>query len=270
MSVVQMSPCIVSERWSEVVEWSARILDLPVACRFASEGWARLNAASDGIVVVDPRHFGAPASGALVLDLEVRMLRRVVERAKGAGAKVLAPPKESPDGTLRAAIETPQGVVLWLRDERGTRKPGADLHQGPLHFTVGRQIAAPPARVFEAITRKEDLESFFVTRVKGDLSKEDKVTWSWEGHGDYELSRMELKANEFLSFHWKADRQGYDTRVQFALTPKDAGTELTITESGWDADPHGLKKAFDNCEGWTTFLGNLAVYLEHDIALMKS
>jgi uncharacterized protein YndB with AHSA1/START domain len=270
MSVVQMSPCILSERWSEVVEWSARILDLPVACRFASEGWARLFAETDGITVVDPRRFGAAAAGGLVLDLEVRMLARVVERAKSAGAKIIAQPQKSADGTLRAAIETPQGVVLWLRDTRGTKSEGDRVHQGPLHFTVNRRLAAPPARVFEAITKKEDLEAFFVTGVKGNLAKDDKAVWTFEGHGDHPLYRMELAVNEFLSFHWGGDTQGYHTRVQFALTPAEAGTELTITESGWDANRKGLKQAFDNCEGWTTFLGNLAMYLEHGIAVMKS
>jgi uncharacterized protein YndB with AHSA1/START domain len=58
--------------------------------------------------------------------------------------------------------------------------------------------------------------------------------------------------------------------VQFALTPSKTGTELAITESGWNADARGLKQSFDNCEGWTTFLANLSMYLEHDISVMKS
>jgi uncharacterized protein YndB with AHSA1/START domain len=266
MSVIQMSPCILSERWSEVVEWCARILDLPVSCRFAVDGWARLCAASEGITVIDPRRFGAEASGGLALDLEVRMLPRVVERAKAANARVVSPPSRGKDGILRAAIETPQGVALWLRElPRRSAETTGGVHQGPLHFTVNRRFAAPPARVFDAITKKADLESFFVTQVRGDFAKDETIVWGFEGHGEHLQHRIDLKINEFLSFRWGEGSQGYDTLVQFSLNPCDSGTELAITESGWDADPRGLKQAFDNCEGWTTFLGNLAMYLEHGI-----
>ena len=74
MSVIEMSPCILSERWSEVVEWCAHILDLPVSCKFATEGWARLCAASEGITVVDPRRLGM-ARGA-------RMASRSISRCQ--------------------------------------------------------------------------------------------------------------------------------------------------------------------------------------------
>ena len=63
MSIIQINPCIVSERWAEVVEWAARVLDVPVACD--SEGWALLHAASEGMLVLAPSRFaagtGAPA-----------------------------------------------------------------------------------------------------------------------------------------------------------------------------------------------------------------
>ena len=270
MGVVQMTPCTLSNRWSEFVEWSARVFDLPVACRFDDKGWAQLSASSAGIKVIDPRLYGpSGAKEQTVVQLEVRMLKRTVERAVGAGAKLVTPPEELPDqGALFATIESPQGIVLWLWDPRSEPDTGR-INQGPLHFTVHRQLAAPPARVFEAITKKEHLESFFVHRVDGDIVTDPKVTWFFEGHGAFEVHRMEVVVNEFLSFHWRADRQSYHTRAQFAVTPSNVGTELTVTESGWDADARGLKKAFDNCEGWTTFLGNLAMYLEHDIAILK-
>lgn len=265
MSIVQINPCIVSERWTEVVEWAARVLDVPVSCD--SEGWARLQATSDGILVLDPKRFASASP--LVLELQVPAVGPTVDRAKNAGAKVLSAPTRAADGTMRAEIETPQGVHLALRDEigRSTKRTGA-INDGPLHFTVNRKIAAPPARVFEAITKKEDLEAFFVPKVEGSLAKDERVTWTFPGHGAFSLQRIDLKVNEFLSFHWPA-RQAYDTRVQVALRAKDGGTEVAITESGWNADARGQRAAFDNCEGWTTFLANLSLYLEHGIAPLK-
>jgi uncharacterized protein YndB with AHSA1/START domain len=270
MSVIQINPCIVSERWTEVVEWAARVLDVPVACD--SGGWALLHAATEGMLVLAPSRFAAasrPADGSVVLELQVRGVGPTVERARHAGARVVASPNKAADGTMRAAIETPHGVVLWLRDETAkvTKRSGV-LNDGPLHFTVQRSFAVPPARVFEAITKKEDLEAFFVAKVEGDLAKDETATWSFEEDGAFPIHRIDVKVNEFLSFHW-ASFQGYDTRVQFAVRPADGGAELAITESGWNADARGQQGAFDNCEGWTTFLANLSLYLEHGIAPMR-
>jgi uncharacterized protein YndB with AHSA1/START domain len=248
-----------------VIEWAARVLDVPVACD--SEGWGLLHAASEGVLVLDPKRFAD--SSALVLELQVHAVGRTVERARGAGAKVLSPPKKDPDGTMRAIIETPQGISLRLRDELGKKKKGSGaINSGPLHFTVARRFSAPPARLFEAITKKQDLESFFVSNVEGNMVTDEKVTWTFPGYGDFPLHRIDLKVNEYLSFHW-ASKEGYDTRVQFAVRPTDGGSELAITESGWNADPRGQKGAFDNCEGWTTFLANLSLYLDHGIAPMR-
>lgn len=54
------------------------------------------------------------------------------------------------------------------------------------------------------------------------------------------------------------------TYVEFTLEPADAGTRLTVVESGFAQLPDDVyRKAFDgNTEGWAKELGELAGYLD--------
>ena len=96
------------------------------------------------------------------------------------------------------------------------------------------------------------------------------MTWSWEGHDDARLDVLELRPNEHVAFRWQAEGLEYHTRTQLSLTPRETGTRLAVTESGWDADSRGMRSAFCHCQGWTQFVDALKVYLEHDLALMRT
>jgi uncharacterized protein YndB with AHSA1/START domain/predicted enzyme related to lactoylglutathione lyase len=263
MTVLQMTPCVLTERWSEFIEWSARVFDMPVACRFDEQGWGRLSASSPGVTVIDAQHFAASAgSRQAVVELEVSGIEGAIKRAVELGARLLTEPTEVGDGGWHAAIETPQEIALFLWEDRSSDDAEQGIHQGPVHFTVARQIDAPPEEVFAAATQAEHQEKFFVDDAKGDLDREEVITWTWDGYGEAEVQRLEFRPNDYVAFSWEGL---YPTRVQFTVTATEDGARLAITESGWDADNRGLKEAFDHCEGWTQFLDNLKVYLEHGI-----
>ena len=265
MSVVQVTPCILTEKWSDFVEWSAGVFDMPVACRFDEQGWGRLSAPSPGVTVIDARHFESSANGKqTVVELEVGGIDSTLERAVARGARVLTEPMEVTDGGFHAAIETPQDIVLFLWEDRAVEEADTKVHQGPVNFTVARQIDASPEAVFEAATSAEHHEKFFVDDSTADFGKADVVTWTWDEYGDFDLHQLEFRPNEYVAFSWETD-MGYHTRVQFAVSSNEKGARLAITESGWDADTRAQKVAFDHCEGWTQFLDNLRFYLEHGI-----
>jgi uncharacterized protein YndB with AHSA1/START domain len=55
------------------------------------------------------------------------------------------------------------------------------------------------------------------------------------------------------------------TLVEFKLKPKDGGTVLSLTESGFDAIPKDRRfEAFRmNDEGWTDQMTNIDLHVEH-------
>lgn len=272
MTVVQISPCVLTADWSGFVAWCATTFDMPVACQYDDQGWARLLAPSQGITVIDQRHFSESSGGdTVVVELQVQGIQRYYDRALTAGAMVVRPPTEVSSGIHHAALLTPQGVRLWLLSDDASRQGDAPstvaLNDGPIHFTVDRVIDASAEDVFRAATAKDTLEKFFVHHVSGDMTGLGTVSWEFEGMPPSPLDVVAFRPNAYVAFHWPAHRRSYLTRTQFVVTavgPTKA--RLAITESGWDGDTAGLRSAFDHCEGWTQFLGNMKVFLEHGIS----
>ena len=46
-------------------------------------------------------------------------------------------------------------------------------------------------------------------------------------------------------------------------------TLVRITESGWKETPEGLKASYGNCEGWTSMLCALKVWVEQGVNLRE-
>lgn len=263
MSVLQITPCVLSPKWSEFLEWSARVFDMPVACRFDDQGWGRLAASSPGVTVIDRQHFQDWIDDQkTVVELEIDNVDRALKRAIDQGAKLVDEPLDAEGGRI-AAIETPQDVVLFLwQEDRAAEAAEPVVHQGPVQFTVARQIAASAEEVFQAATEAEHQKKFFVDDASADFEEADVVTWTWEEHGDFDLHMLEFRPNEFVSFSWESGAGPYHVKTQFGVTAHGDGARLAITSSGWDPDTRGLKNAFDQCEGWTQFLDHIRFYLE--------
>jgi len=270
-TVLQMTPIVFTSDWSALVEWMAQTFDMPVSARFDEQGWGRLAAESPGLTVLSAEIFEDSRKGHdSVVELEVYGIKSVLQTAISAGAELVTEPVEVLEGMWHAAITSPQGVLLWLWDSGGPDEDEGDVHDGPIDFTVSRRVSASPERAFDAVTRAADVEEFFVSNSSGDFDADETVTWTWEEYGDSDLEVVEFKPNEFVAFKWSAHRTGYRTRVQFSVRPgDDGGAEVAITESGWDADRRGMRSAFAHCEGWTSFLSNLRMYLDYDVSLMK-
>ena len=264
MSVLQMTPCVLTENWSELVEWCAMTFDIPVACRFDKAGWGRLATTSPGVTIISNDHFQASTDGReAIVELEVSNLKAHFGRAVRNGAEVVTEPSEVSPGSLHAAIRTPQGVLMWLY-QSGPRTGSDEINDGPVNFDVSRLIDAPIDTVFAAATQAAHLTKSFVDAASGDLGPGQTVTWTWDHYGSGDVHVTQFRPNKFLAFRWRGAAD-YDTRVQYAFTEEEGKTRLAITESGFDNDARGLKEAFDNCGGWTQFLASLKTYLEHGI-----
>ena len=131
-------------------------------------------------------------------------------------------------------------------------------------------IAAPPAKVFGALTNAQELERWWMSKSKSDARTGGHFEYSWEFEdsardGKQEGEYLEVVPNKKLRFPWEAGNEGkgHNTIVEFILTDTGDGTKLELAHAGykfggdWD-------QVYDMVSGaWGFFLGNLKTYLEN-------
>jgi len=131
------------------------------------------------------------------------------------------------------------------------------------------QIAAPPGKVWAALTTAEGLSAWFGDEAAIDLRPggEARMVWHAEGHTAHmRVERVEEPG--VFGFTWGIFGLPEDdprrTYVEFTLEPSGAGTRLTVVESGFAQLPDDIHgKAYDgNTEGWAKELGELTAYLD--------
>ena len=129
------------------------------------------------------------------------------------------------------------------------------------------EIAQPPSRVWAALTTAEGLGAWFGNQASIDLRPggSAEMTWTSGDRADMRIERVEEPT--VFGFTWHIyglpEDDARRTYVEFTLEPHDAGTRLTVVESGFAQLPDDAhQKAFGgNTEGWANELGELVEYL---------
>ncbi|MEU4340853.1 SRPBCC domain-containing protein [Nocardia sp. NPDC023852] len=129
------------------------------------------------------------------------------------------------------------------------------------------ELAHPPAAVWTALTTAEGLGTWFGHAAAIDLRPGGAAQMTWKnGHkADMRIERVEKPS--VFGFTWPIhglpDDDPRRTYVEFTLEPVDAGTRLTMVESGFAQLPaDDYREAFDgNTDGWANELGELVEYL---------
>ena len=134
------------------------------------------------------------------------------------------------------------------------------LGKGKIGFKVSNSYPVKAGKLWEAVTKGEHTQRFFVDRVEGDFTPRlAPVLWQWKKWGRHAQLPTLVQKDRKLEFRWADHKGKYLTTVTFTLKKKPRFIELEIHERGWKrAD---LENAFDNCSGWTTFLDYLKAYL---------
>jgi uncharacterized protein YndB with AHSA1/START domain len=128
-------------------------------------------------------------------------------------------------------------------------------------------LPVPPARVWTALTRADQLGAWFGTRATIDLRPGGEVVFIWDGStGPRGTSRGVIEAVEpphRFAFRWQSNLTGDApmTLVEFTLDPHPTGTRLHVVESGFARLPRELRTHELHVEGWERELGELAEYL---------
>ena len=131
------------------------------------------------------------------------------------------------------------------------------------------ELAHPPSVVWAALTTAEGLAAWFGNQAGIDLRPGGAAWMKWTEEGftaDMRVERVEEPS--VFGFTWHIYGLPEDdprrTYVEFTLEPTDAGTRLTVVESGFAQLPEdSYRKAYDgNSQGWLSELGELAAYLD--------
>jgi uncharacterized protein YndB with AHSA1/START domain len=129
-------------------------------------------------------------------------------------------------------------------------------------------LPVPPARVWTALTRPDQLSAWFGTQATIDLRPGGEVVFAWDrSTGPRAATRGVVEAVEpakRLAFRWQASPDAAaTTRVEFTLEPHPEGTRLRLVESGFASLPPELRGGCheSHAHGWQRELGELEQYL---------
>jgi uncharacterized protein YndB with AHSA1/START domain len=129
-------------------------------------------------------------------------------------------------------------------------------------------VAAPPARVWEVLTRPEHLPRWFgAETAEIDLRPGGALVMVWAEHGTGHARIERVDEPALFSFRWAIEpgvqpAPGEETLVEFTLTPDGDGTRLRVEESGFSKlDRPADKQEWHrerNVDGWRQVLEALA------------
>lgn len=140
------------------------------------------------------------------------------------------------------------------------------LTQVPVVKT-GMLIRKPIAEVFAAFVEPEITTRFWFSRSSGRLEAGRQIRWEWEMFGaSTGVTVQTVEPNRRIVIQW--DGYSGPTIVEWKFTSLDAGTFVTITESGFTGDGDELVEYVANSgQGFAWTLAGLKALLEHGIQL---
>jgi uncharacterized protein YndB with AHSA1/START domain len=131
------------------------------------------------------------------------------------------------------------------------------------------ELAAPPEKVWTALTTAEGLAAWFGNTATIDLRPGGSAQMKWIEEGYTANMRVErVEEPRVFGFTWHIyglpDDDPRRTYVEFTLEPAGAGTRLKVVESGFaQLSENAHQTAFDgNTGGWASELAELAAYLD--------
>jgi uncharacterized protein YndB with AHSA1/START domain len=139
---------------------------------------------------------------------------------------------------------------------------------GTLGYKVSMPIRGEMEKVWDYLTKAENIKRYFTTDAKKDLNKPGEVLWAW-GEEATLINVLEVVPYEKVVIEWNGNMVDYKIRTEFNLKKTKNRIVVRITEDGWENDEIGIKNALSNCSGWSDFLNALKVYTEHKISYLN-
>jgi len=138
------------------------------------------------------------------------------------------------------------------------------------------ELNAPVSRVWRALIDYREFGEWFRVKLDGPFMPGEistgHITYPGYEHLKWEATVQKMEPERLFSFTWhpyavdpKVDYSNEPaTLVEFRLEPKDKGTVLYLTESGFDTLPKDRRfEAFRmNEDGWTEQMTNIEKHLK--------
>lgn len=137
-------------------------------------------------------------------------------------------------------------------------------------------LAAPIARVWNAISDHTEFEKWFHVRFDGPFevgaATTGTITYPGYEHMKWESVTERMESERLFAFSWHPSAVAPDATfdadamilVEFHLAVIERGTRLTIVESGFEHFPEAVRPEVlrSNIEGWNIQANNIAAYVE--------
>jgi len=136
-------------------------------------------------------------------------------------------------------------------------------------------VGAPIDRVWRAISDYREFGTWFRVNIDRPFAagaqSTGMMTVPGYEHVPWNVDVVAIEPPHRLAFHWHPYAIDPDkdysheprTLVEFLLSERDGGTEITVTETGFSAIPEGRRdEAFRmNSQGWAAQVKNVAQYV---------
>jgi uncharacterized protein YndB with AHSA1/START domain len=140
----------------------------------------------------------------------------------------------------------------------------------PPDIRVATLVRAQRERVYDALTRAEELDAWFTTGAEIDARAGGEMVWRWVDWGPDRVTAedrgpvLEATRPERFVFRWQAGLGGTTVEVDFDEAAEGAeGTVVRLREHGYPDTQEGWA-AFSECSvGWGEALTLLKFHVEH-------
>jgi uncharacterized protein YndB with AHSA1/START domain len=134
-----------------------------------------------------------------------------------------------------------------------------------MHLRLERTLAAPPVRVWHALTDADELTRWFWpasygTLVEVDLRPGGSLRIDAPGLMGVQGEYVDIDPPRLLAFTWQWNGEAERTAVRVELSPVDGGTRLVLVHEGF-ADPATRES---HTTGWSDCLDRLPAHLAGD------
>ncbi|MCI4336760.1 MAG: SRPBCC domain-containing protein [Thermoplasmata archaeon] len=130
-------------------------------------------------------------------------------------------------------------------------------------------IHAPPEKVFAAVTEPQLLTRWLMDRATFSAHKGAMYAFTWEGGPTHTGTILDFVPGKrfTISWSWPGHETLKATKLRLSLVPKEGGTVLTFTHSGFGTTGPWKELYEGSIRGWTYFMMNLKSVLEteHDL-----
>ena len=132
---------------------------------------------------------------------------------------------------------------------------------------TGMLIRQPAAKVYEAFVDPAVTTKFWFTKSSGRLEVGKRVNWEWEMYGVAAgVTAKVLEPGKRIVMEWPGHKG--QVTVAWTFTPRDDGTFIEVTESGYSGSGDELvQQVTDSTQGFTLVLAAAKALLEHNVRL---